>query len=468
MIAHDAPADLSPQLMDKALPAIALLEARLAEEREAKRLSFHSASFLDSLTSLNQAIVQERESLRLAVQSASLLDALTSLNHAILKECDQMDAIDLISPRLWEYEEFHSRIVSWLLNPSAHHRQAGHFISALLNATMAPSQLLSADWSVAQVRQEWENVVDGQWGYLDILILNQEYQGLIAIENKIFSQEHSNQLTRYRRALADAYPDFTRHHIFLSPAGISPYLERDQRYWQPASYSIIHDAIQQGLEKGIADPDANALLQIYSTTIRRNVMSDTSLEQQARRIYLEHREALDIIFANKPNWIGEIKPMLKEAVAKHSFWKLDREYANYVYFRAADWDEFPSSKTGTGLGSQSNALLPFEFSFYDERPLLALALSPADPNNVDIRAALFDAARQNPSIFKSPSNSLTEGWMILHKEPECILEPADYGLSWDDGAARRKIEAWIDKFAEEQFPEMNRIIVDCLRRHQET
>ena len=58
--------------------------------------------------------------------------------------------------------------------------------------------------------------------------------------------------------------------------------------------------------------------------------------------------------------------------------------------------------------------------------------------------------------------------MTLHEEPDYILEPGDYGLGWDDGTARLKIEAWIDKFAVEQFPEMNRIIVDCFRRHQET
>ena len=58
--------------------------------------------------------------------------------------------------------------------------------------------------------------------------------------------------------------------------------------------------------------------------------------------------------------------------------------------------------------------------------------------------------------------------MTLHEEPYRILEPADYGPGWDDSSARRKIETWIDRFAAEQFPEMNRIIVDCLRRHQGT
>ena len=54
-------------------------------------------------------------------------------------------------------------------------------------------------------------------------------------------------------------------------------------------------------------------------------MPDTSIDRQARRIYLEHWEALDRIFANKVNWIEETKPMLKEAVAKYPCWKLDLE-----------------------------------------------------------------------------------------------------------------------------------------------
>ena len=440
MTVQDAETNPNSQLLNRAMPAIARLEASLADEREASRLAVHSAN---------------------------LLDTLTNLGHAISEESEEMDALDLIAHRSWAAEAFHSRIISWLLDPSAHHRQAGHFIAALLNATMAPPRLLTADWSAAQVLQEWRRDVDEQWSYLDILILNWDYRNLIAIENKTFSQEHSNQLTRYRRALADAFPDFARHHIFLSPGGVPANLERDRKDWQPAGYSVIHNAIQGILETGVAEPNANALLQIYATTLRRNVLPDTSIARQARHIYLENREALDRILANKPNWIEETKPMLREAVAKRSFWKLDREEAQFVRFRAAAWDEFPSSKTRTGWAPHSHALLLFQLRFYDEMPYLDLGLSTAGSGNDAIRAALFDVVRQNPAVFKPTRNSLTDGWMILHEEPHCILEPADYGPAWDDGTARRKIEAWIDRFAAEQFPEMNRIIVDCLRRNQE-
>ena len=439
MTVQDAEADPDNQLLDRALPAIARLEASLADEREAARLAVHSAN---------------------------LLDTLTNLGHAIAEESKQLDALDLISPGMWRAEEFHSRVIRWLLDPSAHHRQAGHFIAALLNSTMAPPRLLDADWSAAQALREWRRDVDEQWGYLDILILDPDHQNLIAIENKTLSQEHSNQLTRYCRALADAYPDFARHHIFLSSDGQPPNLEQDRKHWQPTSYSVIHNAVQGILETGVAEPNANALLQIYATAIRRNVMPDTSIDQQARRIYLENREALDRILANKPNWIDETRPMLKEAVAKYPFWKLDLETAQFVRFRAADWDEFPSSRTGTGWAPNSHALLLFQLRFYDEMPYLDLGLSTVGSENAGIQAALFDAVRQNPAVFKPTRNSLTDGWIILHEEPDCILEPSDYGPAWDDGTARGKIEAWIDRFAAEQFPEMNRIIVECLRRHQ--
>ena len=350
MTIQDAETDPDSQLLDRVLPAIARLEVSLADDHE------------DS---------------RSAVHSGNLLDTLTSLDHAIAKESEEMDALDLIEPRRWAAEEFHSRIISWLLDPSAHHRQAGHFIVALLNATMAPPPLLDADWSTAQVLQEWRNEVDEQWGYLDIL--DRDHQNLIAIENKTFSQEHSNQLTRYRRALADAYPDFSRHHIFLSPGGAPANLERDREHWQPARYSVIHDAIQQVLEMGIADPNASALLQIYATTIRRNVMPDTSLDQQARRIYLEHWEAIERIYANKPDYVYETKSWLREAVAKHSFWKLDHEDAQYVRFCAADWDQFPSSRTGTGWEPSSPSLLRFQLRFDGDLPYLDLELSPRIP-----------------------------------------------------------------------------------------
>ena len=324
MTVQDAETDPDNQLLDHALPAIARLEASLADECEATRLAVHSAN---------------------------LLDTLTNLDHAIAGESEQLNALDLIAPGMWRAEEFHSRIIRWLLDPSAHHRQARHFITALLNSTMAPPRLLDLDWSTAQVLREWRRDVDEQWGYLDILILDRDHQNLIAIENKTLSQEHSNQLSYQLPPALWPMP------IPISPGTTSSCpLPVNRPSWsgiestgnRPATPSYTTPSRKSLRSVVSRNPTRTHMLQIYATAIRRNVMPDTSIDQQARRLYLEHWEALDRIFANKPDWIEETKPILREAVAKHSCWKLDLEAAQLVRFRAADWDEFPSTRTGTG------------------------------------------------------------------------------------------------------------------------
>ena len=75
--------------------------------------------------------------------------------------------------------------------------------------------------------------------------MNETGSALCAIENKVFSSEHSEQLTRYRRALAERYPDFTRHHVFLTPGGIDAHLEEERRFWVPAAYATVLDIVQQ-------------------------------------------------------------------------------------------------------------------------------------------------------------------------------------------------------------------------------
>ena len=91
-----------------------------------------------------------------------------------------------------------------------------------------------ADWTQTSVTREWYHEVEihgeRQRGRLDILLENGEEKFLCAIENKVFSGEHSGQLGRYKRALDENYPeDFTKRYVFLSPNGMSPGTGRRSR-----------------------------------------------------------------------------------------------------------------------------------------------------------------------------------------------------------------------------------------------
>lgn len=44
------------------------------------------------------------------------------------------------------------------------------------------------------------------------------------------------------------------------------------------------------------------------------------LQELAREIYLEHREAIDFIIANKPDFEAETKDMFRRAVEPRAIW----------------------------------------------------------------------------------------------------------------------------------------------------
>ena len=212
------------------------------------------------------------------------------------------------------------------------------------------------------------------------------------------------------------------------------------------------------------------LLSQYAIMLRRKIVPDhnSEISHLARHIYLEHREAIELIYRNRPDWTAEAKQIFKEAVAQQEGWAIDREDPSYVRFRSVDWDEFQATRTGTGWMPESPALLLFQFRFDGSTglPYLDLGLSPGTDETAKARAKLFEAARQNPALFRPASTALRLGWVILHQEPDYILANTDRGVGWDDGSVRAKIEAWVADFAKDRFPAMNEVIVNCLREHE--
>ena len=341
------------------VPELEHLEHLLAEDRARQEAILHALVGDDRLRRLE----------RLAAQRRTEFDALDFIGELRLESGES----------LWASEEFHSNLLAWLLSPAQSHGLGDRFLRRLLHHAGVPEAVRSVDWSAAKVIREWEHVVHGQQGYLDILIRDDSAQVLCAIENKTFSSEHHEQLTRYRNALEIAYPTFTRYHVFLTPQGTEPYRDEEKEYWQPLTYSTIRDILQQIAENDDHAPksDVRAFLHQYVTTLRRNLMPDTSVSQLARRIYLEHREAVELLFANRPDWAAEAKSILKEAIEREPEWRLDHEISSAVRFRAIDWDQYRVTRTGSGWEGDSDALFLCEFRIYEGQPRLRIWMTPA-------------------------------------------------------------------------------------------
>ena len=131
-------------------------------------------------------------------------------------------------------------------------------------------------------------MVDEVSSYLDILILNRSAQFLCAIENNILAPEGGDQLTRYRKGLEAAYPNYTRRYVFLSPQSISPQRPEEREYWMPMNYTAILRLVKQTAVNGdlAISEEVRVILQQYATTLRRNIVPELNesaeLQQLAR------------------------------------------------------------------------------------------------------------------------------------------------------------------------------------------
>ena len=249
-------------------------------------------------------LLAEREPARIAAlrnfaNNNPDLVSLKDLNDEQLAEFDFFEALDLYGK-----EWVHSRFLVWLLDPQQNHGAGDYFLRHFLLAVGAatPDEVHDIDWSTTSVRREWLAVVDGEPRYLDILLVNHRAQILCAIENKIFSSEGFSegisQLTHYRRALEKDFCDFSRHHVFLSPQGVPPQQQQEREFWTPANYTTIRQLVEK-TDANCGDAirgDVRVFLRQYATTLRRNIVPESQeVRQLARRIYLENREAIDLI-----------------------------------------------------------------------------------------------------------------------------------------------------------------------------
>lgn len=82
----------------------------------------------------------------------------------------------------------------------------------------------------------------------------------------------------------------------------------------------------------------------YETTLRRNIVtSDSEVAKLARRIYLEHRTAIELALRHKPDYKADLVQTLKQAIAEMDGWVLDHSSDAWVRFRPTSWDRFEIS-----------------------------------------------------------------------------------------------------------------------------
>ncbi len=205
----------------------------------------------------------------------------------------------------------HSNMLSWLLNPNENHGFGDLFIKGIAQRLVQNDtdgrydvfKFLLLDFFSFSVYREWKNI--------DILLVSNQEKTLIAIENKVGSHEHSNQLSRYRTILEKEYPDYQNICVFLTPDGEDP---SDVENWDVLTYRDIVDILENICKRIELQPDVKLMINNYTEIVRREIVEDQQLIDICNKIYSKHRKALDLIFEHRLDGRSQISDVVRNTL----------------------------------------------------------------------------------------------------------------------------------------------------------
>lgn len=241
-------------------------------------------------------VLQNKEALK-----AFLLDisCLQKLNPWVSK----VNIFDVL--KISRTEIRHSNVLAWLFDANENHGLNDLFIRGVIHKAVEKNKeyfdakfinvlsLLTSDYSHFFVYREWNSI--------DILLVSHEDKTVICIENKIGTGEHDNQLARYKDKVESNFlksDGYDYIYIYLTPDKNSA---SDTDNWISFSYVDILEILNDITKSENIEKRASFIIENYIETLRRFVVKDKELEEICQDIYKKHRQALDLIFENRPN-----------------------------------------------------------------------------------------------------------------------------------------------------------------------
>ncbi len=192
----------------------------------------------------------------------------------------------------------HSNILAWLLNPNEDHNLNSLFLKEFINLFVKEytnnkeyTKLLSMNYDDVSVKREWKNI--------DLLLIPEKQKTVIAMENKINSKEHDNQLQRYYDIILENFKGYDAYFIFLTLDGSEP--ENMNDVWQTMSYKAVAEIIEKILKKQSLSAEVKLIMENYEETIRSLInMENPEVKELCIQIYKKHKRAIDLIMENVP------------------------------------------------------------------------------------------------------------------------------------------------------------------------
>jgi hypothetical protein len=319
----------------------------------------------------------------------------------------------------------HSCFLSFLLDPSRNHGLDDYFLKALFKRCLAGlprTSLTALDIDVADLS---DAVVERERWNIDVLVHSQLAQLVLAIENKVDSAEHSDQLNRYRKIVEREFPGYRKALIYLTPDG-DP--SSDPEHWVPYSYARLLEVLRSVRESKdtLLSDSVKITMKHYETMVGRYIVSDSEIARLCQQIYRQHRTALDLIYEHRPDLQTIIRSALEDVIKSQSEFALDHCSKSLVRFYPTRWDKDLRQKGGDGWTPSKRVVL-FEILNGVDNLRLKLIVGPTDIKNAgaaELRNAIIECAKNHKSEFPNGGISPSQKWTTVLSK--LLLKKSDY------------------------------------------
>jgi hypothetical protein len=350
----------------------------------------------------------------------------------------------------------HSDFLRFLLDPTENHGLGDYFGRVFLKRCLAGTtgqEIGAIDIDVSDLS---DAVVERERLNIDVLLTSERCKLLVAIENKVFSYEHSDQLERYARELAARFDGWRKALLFLTPDSDLPSCEK----WHPVSYETVASCVRDVCTARGATLDEPVLvvLRHYNIMLGRHIVRESETAKLCREIYRRHKDALDLIFEHRPDPQMEVREILEKEIERHPGFKLDHCTKGYVRFFQESWDAVPAQKHGQGW-TPSGRILLFELDNGPEALRLKLIIGPAareKPDAAAFRQTLFDACKARKHDFPGLTKLYPQWTTVLSL---MLVGPADYETP---ATVPEKAVAALDAAFSKEIPRVLEHLRDCL------
>lgn len=389
------------------------------------------------------------------------LEALGALERFVVENDDLLALESIIGRfnifdalRIDRAEIRHSNFLAFILDPSESHGQSQLFLKALLMDLLkaapvslrpfSPIEMDGTDLRGVTVRREWQNI--------DLLITCEQPAFVVAIENKIDSREHSNQLQRYQETIkrlldsqGNTSPD-NQMFVFLTPDGS----EASEKQWVSYSYGDIHrvlSRVRQTCANAIGN-DVLVFLDHYLTLIGTRLMDDAKIDELCQRIYNTHRQALQLIYERAGSPESGILADVEAAMQEDSRWHVFYRTGRFLDFVPRSWMDWMPS---VGVDSKEHPKSWIVFRFLTEHDVLFFYAEIRKMSDSSLRSTIVDKLVVDGAQlgFSPKKGKLTGFYTRIHKAERI------YDWKNEEGPDEIKIRAATKKKLDELYPKLH-------------